>query len=72
MAVGIIRLFIAEIIIVGLNEWALFSQEEEDLAAGVSRTRMSAPPQPAYSDDEDEYEDEEEEVTGSAVTSNRF
>uniref|UniRef100_H3BWM1 Ubiquitin carboxyl-terminal hydrolase n=1 Tax=Tetraodon nigroviridis TaxID=99883 RepID=H3BWM1_TETNG len=47
-------------------------QEEEDLAAGVGRTRMSAPPQPPYSDDEDDYEDEEEEVTGSSVTSNRF
>uniref|UniRef100_A0A674P397 ubiquitinyl hydrolase 1 n=1 Tax=Takifugu rubripes TaxID=31033 RepID=A0A674P397_TAKRU len=47
-------------------------QEEEDIAAGVGRTRMSAPPQPPYSDDEDDYEDEEEEVTGSAVTSNRF
>lgn len=55
-----------------LNEYIFCLQEEEDLAAGVGRTRMSAPPQPPYSDDEDDYEDEEEEVTGSAVTSNRF
>lgn len=41
-------------------------QEEEDLAAGVGRSRMPGPPQPPYSDDEDDYEDEEEEVTGSA------
>ncbi|KAM7402160.1 hypothetical protein PAMP_017425 [Pampus punctatissimus] len=46
-------------------------QEEEDLAAGVGRSRMSGPPQPPYSDDDD-YEDEDEEVTGSAGTSNRF
>lgn len=59
-------------ILVQLNlKKTLFSQEEEDLAAGVGRTRMSAPPQPPYSDDEDDYEDEEEEVTGSSVTSNR-
>lgn len=55
-----------------LNKLTFFLQEEEDLAAGVGRTRMSAPPQPTYSDDEDDYEDEEEEVTGSAVTSTRF
>ncbi|XP_033823052.1 ubiquitin carboxyl-terminal hydrolase BAP1 isoform X2 [Periophthalmus magnuspinnatus] len=47
-------------------------QEEEDLAAGVGRTRVSGPPQPSYSDDEDEYEDEEEAVTGSTSTPNRF
>ncbi|KAF7665476.1 hypothetical protein LDENG_00142650 [Lucifuga dentata] len=47
-------------------------QEEEDLAAGVGRSRMSGPPQPPYSDDEDDYEDDDEEVTGSAGTSNRF
>ncbi|XP_044038752.1 ubiquitin carboxyl-terminal hydrolase BAP1 isoform X2 [Siniperca chuatsi] len=46
-------------------------QEEEDLAAGVGRSRMSGPPKPLYSDDEDDYEDDEEEVTGSASTSNR-
>ncbi|KAK7916621.1 hypothetical protein WMY93_012382 [Mugilogobius chulae] len=45
-------------------------QEEEDLAAGVGRTRVSGPPQTSYSDDEDDYEDEEEAVTGSAGTSN--
>lgn len=40
-------------------------QEEEDLAAGVGRSRVSGP-QPSYSDDDDDYEDEEEEVTSSA------
>lgn len=47
-------------------------QEEEDLAAGVGRSRVSGPPQPTYSDDEDDYEDEEEEVTGSTGTSSRW
>ncbi|XP_034022366.1 ubiquitin carboxyl-terminal hydrolase BAP1 [Thalassophryne amazonica] len=47
-------------------------QEEEDLAAGVGRTRMSAPPQPTYSDDEDDYEDDDEEGTATAGTSRRF
>ncbi|XP_034726014.1 ubiquitin carboxyl-terminal hydrolase BAP1 isoform X2 [Etheostoma cragini] len=47
-------------------------QEEEDLAAGVSRSRAAGPPKPPYSDDEDDYEDDEEEVTASASTSNRF
>lgn len=47
-------------------------QEEEDLAAGVGRSRVSGPPQPSYSDDEDDYEDDEEEVTSTASTSNRF
>lgn len=47
-------------------------QEEEDLAAGVGRSRITGPPQTPYSDDEDDYEDDEEEVTGSAGTSNRF
>ncbi|XP_022055877.1 ubiquitin carboxyl-terminal hydrolase BAP1 isoform X2 [Acanthochromis polyacanthus] len=46
-------------------------QEEEDLAAGVGRSRMPGPPQPPYSDDEDDYDDDEEEVTGSAGTSSR-
>uniref|UniRef100_A0A3P8ULC6 Ubiquitin carboxyl-terminal hydrolase n=1 Tax=Cynoglossus semilaevis TaxID=244447 RepID=A0A3P8ULC6_CYNSE len=47
-------------------------QEEEDLAAGVGRTRVSGPPQPPFSDDEDDYEDEEEEVvTSPASTSSR-
>ncbi|XP_029286540.1 ubiquitin carboxyl-terminal hydrolase BAP1 isoform X2 [Cottoperca gobio] len=44
-------------------------QEEEDLAAGVGRSRVAVPPKPPYSDDEDGDEDEEEEVTGSAGTS---
>ncbi|KAM4613845.1 ubiquitin carboxyl-terminal hydrolase BAP1 [Polymixia lowei] len=47
-------------------------QEEEDLAAGVGRSRMSGPPQPTYSDDEDDYEDEDEEMTGSGGISSRF
>lgn len=47
-------------------------QEEEDLAAGVGRSRASGPSQPTFSEDEEEYEDEEEAVTGSATTSNRF
>uniref|UniRef100_A0A3P8QH41 ubiquitinyl hydrolase 1 n=1 Tax=Astatotilapia calliptera TaxID=8154 RepID=A0A3P8QH41_ASTCA len=41
-------------------------QEEEDLAAGVGRSRMPGPPQPPYSDDEDDYDEEEEEMTGSS------
>lgn len=45
-------------------------QEEEDLAAGVGRSRAPGPPQTPYSDDEDDYEDEEEAVTGSTPTSN--
>ncbi|XP_061908231.1 ubiquitin carboxyl-terminal hydrolase BAP1-like [Entelurus aequoreus] len=47
-------------------------QEEEDLAAGVGRSRVPGHPQPAFSDDEDDYEDEEEEVIGSTGTSTRF
>lgn len=46
-------------------------QEEEDLAAGVGRTRIASAPKPPYSDDED-YEDEEEEVTGAAGKSSRL
>uniref|UniRef100_A0A3P9K329 ubiquitinyl hydrolase 1 n=1 Tax=Oryzias latipes TaxID=8090 RepID=A0A3P9K329_ORYLA len=47
-------------------------QEEEDLAAGVGRPRIPAPPQPPYSDDEDDDEDDEEEVTGSTSTASRY
>ncbi|XP_014313128.1 ubiquitin carboxyl-terminal hydrolase BAP1 isoform X2 [Myotis lucifugus] len=36
-------------------------QEEEDLAAGVGRSRVPVRPPQQYSDDEDDYEDEEEE-----------
>ncbi|KAI5607133.1 ubiquitin carboxyl-terminal hydrolase BAP1 isoform X1 [Silurus asotus] len=50
-------------------------QEEEDLAAGVTRARAPGPPQPSYSDDEDDFEDEEEDrfrkkpsVRGRGVT----
>ncbi|XP_041944231.1 ubiquitin carboxyl-terminal hydrolase BAP1 isoform X3 [Alosa sapidissima] len=47
-------------------------QEEEDLAAGMGRTRVPGPPQPLYSDDEDDYEDEEEEQCTTTGTSSRF
>ncbi len=33
---------------------------------------MPGPPQPTYSDDEDDYEDDEEEVTGSTGKPNRL
>ncbi|XP_019736258.1 ubiquitin carboxyl-terminal hydrolase BAP1 [Hippocampus comes] len=46
-------------------------QEEEDLAAGVGRSRVLAPARPAYSEDEDDYEDEEE-VTAPAGAATRF
>ncbi|XP_012886245.1 PREDICTED: ubiquitin carboxyl-terminal hydrolase BAP1 isoform X3 [Dipodomys ordii] len=36
-------------------------QEEEDLAAGVGRSRVPVRPPQQYSDDEDDYEDDEEE-----------
>ncbi|XP_051551105.1 ubiquitin carboxyl-terminal hydrolase BAP1 isoform X2 [Myxocyprinus asiaticus] len=44
-------------------------QEEEDLAAGVGRTRVPNPPQPPYSDDEDDYDDEEEECSTTGASS---
>ncbi|KAK7126618.1 hypothetical protein R3I94_017952 [Phoxinus phoxinus] len=44
-------------------------QEEEDLAAGVGRSRLPGPPQPPYSDDEDDYDDEEEECSTTGATS---
>lgn len=43
-------------------------QEEEDLAAGVGRPRVSGPPQPTYSDDDD-YDDEEEECSTTGASS---
>lgn len=45
-------------------------QEEEDLAAGVGRSRVPVRPQ-QYSDDEDDYEDEEDDMqnTSSAIRS---
>ncbi|XP_062401345.1 ubiquitin carboxyl-terminal hydrolase BAP1 isoform X2 [Sardina pilchardus] len=46
-------------------------QEEEDLAAGMGRTRVPTG-QPPYSDDEDDYEDEEEEQCTTTGTSSRF
>lgn len=45
-------------------------QEEEDLAAGVGRSRVAVRPPQQYSDDEDEYEDDEEDDaqnTNSAI-----
>ncbi|XP_044530151.1 ubiquitin carboxyl-terminal hydrolase BAP1 [Gracilinanus agilis] len=45
-------------------------QEEEDLAAGVGRSRVPVRPPQQYSDDEDDYDDEEEEDvrnTNSAI-----
>uniref|UniRef100_A0A671T381 Ubiquitin carboxyl-terminal hydrolase n=1 Tax=Sinocyclocheilus anshuiensis TaxID=1608454 RepID=A0A671T381_9TELE len=47
-------------------------QEEEDLAAGVGRSRLPGPPQPTYSDDEDYYDDEEEECSTAGATSSSF
>ena len=47
-------------------------QEEEDLAAGVGRSRVPVRPPQQYSDDEDDYEDEEEDdaqSTSSAIRS---
>ncbi|XP_056098415.1 ubiquitin carboxyl-terminal hydrolase BAP1 isoform X1 [Rhinichthys klamathensis goyatoka] len=44
-------------------------QEEEDLAAGVGRSRLPGPPQPPYSDDEEDYDDEEEECSTTGATS---
>ncbi|KAK2906774.1 hypothetical protein Q8A67_005759 [Cirrhinus molitorella] len=46
-------------------------QEEEDLAAGVGRSRIPGPPQPPYSDDEDDEDDEEEECSTAGATSSR-
>lgn len=51
--------------------WSL-PQEEEDLAAGVGRSRVPVRPPQQYSDDEDDYEDDEEEDvqnTNSAIRS---
>ncbi|XP_048877563.1 ubiquitin carboxyl-terminal hydrolase BAP1 [Brienomyrus brachyistius] len=47
-------------------------QEEEDLAAGVSRSRPPGPPNPSYSDDEDDYEDEEDEDCSNTDAHSRF
>ncbi|XP_028303912.1 ubiquitin carboxyl-terminal hydrolase BAP1 isoform X2 [Gouania willdenowi] len=46
-------------------------QEEEDLAAGIGRSRGAAASQPPYSD-EDDYDEDEEEVAGSSGTSTRL
>nr|XP_033782235.1 ubiquitin carboxyl-terminal hydrolase BAP1 isoform X2 [Geotrypetes seraphini] len=45
-------------------------QEEEDLAAGVGRSRIPLPPHQQYSDDEDDFDDEDEDDdrnTSSAI-----
>lgn len=45
-------------------------QEEEDLAAGVGRSRVPVRQHQQYSDDEDDYDDDEEEEvrnTNSAI-----
>uniref|UniRef100_A0A8C6R1I6 Ubiquitin carboxyl-terminal hydrolase n=1 Tax=Nannospalax galili TaxID=1026970 RepID=A0A8C6R1I6_NANGA len=44
-------------------------QEEEDLAAGMGRSRVPVRPPQQYSDDEDDYEDDEDDVqnTSSAI-----
>ncbi|XP_023646803.2 ubiquitin carboxyl-terminal hydrolase BAP1 [Paramormyrops kingsleyae] len=47
-------------------------QEEEDMAAGVSRSRPPGPPNPSYSDDEDDYEDEEDEDCSNTDAHSRF
>ncbi|XP_066553806.1 ubiquitin carboxyl-terminal hydrolase BAP1 [Amia ocellicauda] len=47
-------------------------QEEEDLAAGVGRSRVPAPPRHPYSDDDEDYEDEEEEDCASTETPVRY
>lgn len=46
-------------------------QEEEDLAAGVGRSRVPVRAPQQYSDDEDDYEDDEDDVqnTNSAIRS---
>lgn len=45
-------------------------QEEEDLAAGVGRSRVPVRQHQQYSDDEDDYDDDDEEEvrnTNSAI-----
>lgn len=45
-------------------------QEEEDLAAGVGRSRVPVRQHQQYSDDEDDYDDDDEEEvrnTSSAI-----
>ncbi|XP_053154304.1 ubiquitin carboxyl-terminal hydrolase BAP1 isoform X2 [Hemicordylus capensis] len=47
-------------------------QEEEDLAAGVGRSRVSVRQHQQYSDDEDDYDEEEEEEVCSANPAMRY
>ncbi|XP_060095958.1 ubiquitin carboxyl-terminal hydrolase BAP1 isoform X2 [Heteronotia binoei] len=47
-------------------------QEEEDLAAGVGRSRVPVRQHQQYSDDEDDYDDDDEEEVCSANPAMRF
>ncbi|KAM7154697.1 LOW QUALITY PROTEIN: ubiquitin carboxyl-terminal hydrolase BAP1-like [Molossus nigricans] len=47
-------------------------QEEEDLAAGVGRSRVSVRPPQQYSDDEDDCEDDEEDNVQSTNSTIRY
>ncbi|XP_038626951.1 ubiquitin carboxyl-terminal hydrolase BAP1 isoform X1 [Tachyglossus aculeatus] len=47
-------------------------QEEEDLAAGVGRSRVPVRQHQQYSDDEDDYEDEEEEDARNTNSALRY
>lgn len=51
--------------------WSL-SQEEEDLAAGVGRSRVPVRPPQQYSDDEDDYEDDEDDDVQSTTSAVRL
>ena len=71
--------FLGEVLCLARADWPLahgctgpLLQEEEDLAAGVGRSRVPVRPPQQYSDDEDDYEDEEEDdaqSTSSAIRS---
>lgn len=47
-------------------------QEEEDLAAGVGRSRVPVRQHQQYSDDEDDYEDDDEEEVCNANPAMRY
>ncbi|XP_060060528.1 ubiquitin carboxyl-terminal hydrolase BAP1 isoform X5 [Erinaceus europaeus] len=47
-------------------------QEEEDLAAGVGRSRVPVRPPQQYSDDEDDYEDEEDDDVQNTNSATRY
>lgn len=71
--------FLVEVLCLARAGWPLahgcpgfLLQEEEDLAAGVGRSRVPVRPPQQYSDDEDDYEDDEEDDvqnTNSAIRS---